>query len=259
MELRIENGICGYRNTSIIENINIGFKQGEIVGILGPNGVGKTTMFKSILGLLPLIGGKIFLDDKNKNEISIKEFSKNVGYVPQSNNPPFPFMVPDVVVMGRVSRLKRFERPGIKDYMIAYKALDTLSVSYLRNKVFTEISGGERQMVLIARALAQSPKLLVMDEPTANLDLGNQIRVLSTIRKLSSMGLGVLMTTHSPDHAFLCCDRIILLTKNKEVMIGNVDEIVTEENLKRAYCVDVRITEVKTNDGREIKTCVPII
>lgn len=259
MNLKIEKGVCGYKNTVIIDSINIGFEQGEIVGILGPNGVGKTTMFKSILGLLPLIGGEISLDGVNKNDISVKEFSKNVGYVPQSNNPPFPFTVPDVVVMGRVSRLKRFERPGIKDYLIAYKALDTLSVSYLRNKVFTEISGGERQMVLIARALAQSPKLLVMDEPTANLDLGNQIRVLSTIKKLSKMGLGVLMTTHSPDHAFLCCDRIILLTKNKEVMIGNVDEIVTEENLKRAYGIDVKITEVRNSDGKIIKTCVPII
>lgn len=259
MELRIENGVCGYKNNPIIKNISISFGQGEIVGILGPNGVGKTTMFRSILGLLPLIKGNITLDNKNKNDISVKEFSKNVGYVPQSNNPPFPFTVPDVVVMGRVSRLKRFERPGIKDYLIAYKALDVLSVSYLREKIFTEISGGERQMVLIARALAQSPKLLVMDEPTANLDLGNQIRVLSTIRHLSSMGLGVLMTTHSPDHAFLCCDRIILITKNKEVLVGKVDEIVTEENLKRAYNIDVKITEIKGADGRIIKTCVPII
>lgn len=259
MELKIENGICGYKNTPIINNINIKFEQGEIVGILGPNGVGKTTMFRSILGLLPLISGRITLDNINKNDISIKEFSKNVGYVPQSNNPPFPFTVPDVVVMGRVSRIKRFERPGIKDYMIAYKALEVLSVSYLRDKVFTEISGGERQMVLIARALAQSPKLLVMDEPTANLDLGNQIRVLSTIKNLSKMGLGVLMTTHSPDHAFLCCDRIILITKNKEVMIGAVDEIVTEENLKKAYNVDVKIVETKSANGELIKTCVPIL
>lgn len=259
MELKLENGTCGYKDTVIINNINIGFKQGEIVGILGPNGVGKTTMFKSILGLLPLIGGRITLDNVNKEEMSVKEFSKRVAYVPQTNNPPFPFTVPDVVVMGRVSRLKNFERPSVNDYLIAYKVLDALSVSYLRNKVFTEISGGERQMVLIARALSQSPNLLVMDEPTANLDLGNQIRVLSTIRKLSSMGLGVLMTTHSPDHAFLCCDRIILLTKNKEVMIGSVDDIVTEENLKNAYNIDVKIAEIKSKDGKMVKTCVPLI
>ena len=259
MELKVENGICGYKNTAIISNLNIGFKQGEIVGILGPNGVGKTTLFKSILGFIPLIGGKITLDNINKDDISIKEFAKNVAYVPQSTNSPFPFTVPDVVVMGRMSRIKRFERPSIRDYMIAYKALDALSVSYLRNKLYTEISGGERQMVLIARALAQSPKLLVMDEPTANLDLGNQIRVLSTIKKLSSMGLGVLMTTHSPDHEFLCCDRVILLTKNKEVMVGSVDGIVSEDNLKQAYNIDVRIAEIKDNIGKTVKTCVPLI
>lgn len=259
MKLEIKNGACGYRDTVIIDNIDIGFEQGEIVGILGPNGVGKTTMFKSILGLLPLISGYVTLDGVDKNTISAKEFSRNVGYVPQSNNPPFPFTVPDVVVMGRISRLKRFERPTIKDYMIAYEVLDTLKVSYLRNKVFTEISGGERQMVLIARALAQNPNLLVMDEPTANLDLGNQIKVLSTIKKLSKMGLGVLMTTHSPDHAFLCCDRIILLTKSKEILVGSVDEIVKEENLKKAYDIDVKIIETKDSNGKTIKTCVPLI
>lgn len=259
MKLELKNGVCGYRDTVIIDNINIGFEQGKIVGILGPNGVGKTTMFKSILGLLPLIGGAIELDGINRERISVKEFSKNVGYVPQSNNPPFPFTVPDVVVMGRMSRLKRFERPSIKDYLIAYEVLDTLKVSYLRKKIYTEISGGERQMVLIARALAQNPNLLVMDEPTANLDLGNQIKVLSTIKKLSKMGLGVLMTTHSPDHAFLCCDRIILLTKTKEVLVGPVDEIVTEENLKKAYDINVKILETKDSNGSTIKTCVPLI
>ena len=259
MELKLVNGVCGYKNHPIINNININFKQGEIVGILGPNGVGKTTMFKSILGLLPLIKGKITLDDIDKNDISIKEFSRNVAYVPQNNTIPFPFTVPDVVVMGRINRLKRFEHPSVKDYMIAYKALDTLNVSYLRNKIFTEISGGERQMVLIARALAQNPKLLVMDEPTANLDLGNQIKVLSTIKKLSSMGLGVLMTTHSPDHAFLCCDRIILLTKAKEIMVGTVNEIVTENNLNKAYNIKVKIAEVNNNNGNVVKTCVPLL
>lgn len=259
MELKLINGSCGYNNNIIIDNINISFKQGEIVGILGPNGVGKTTMFKSLIGLLPLIKGNIFLDNIDKLNITIKQFSQSVAYVPQSNNPPFPFTVPDVVVMGRINRLKRFEKPTTKDYLIAYKTLDVLQVSYLRNKIFTEISGGERQMVLIARALAQNPKLLVMDEPTANLDLGNQIRVLSTIKKLSKMGLGVLMTTHSPDHAFLCCDRIILLTKSKQIIIGSVDEVVTEENLKKAYNIDVKITEVKNSDGKIIKTCVPII
>lgn len=259
MEFLLKNATCGYGNTPIIKNVNINFKQGEIVGILGPNGIGKTTVFKSILGFLPLLDGEIYLDDKLRNEISNKDFSKIVGYVPQSNNPPFPFTVPDVVVMGRTNRLKRFESPGKREYMIAYKVLDILGISYLKDKIFTQISGGERQMVLIARALAQNPKLLVMDEPTANLDLGNQITVLETIKHLSSAGLGVLMTTHSPDHAFLCCDRIILLTKDKKIIEGPVDDIVTEENLKKAYGIDVRIAETKNNNGNIIKTCVPLL
>ena len=114
-------------------------------------------------------------------------------------------------------------------------------------------------MVLIARALAQNPKLLVMDEPTANLDFGNQIHVLECIRGLMGSGLGVLMTTHNPDHAFLCCDRVILLTKDKEVLEGTVDEIVTEENLRRAYGVEVKISETVGADGRIVKSCVPML
>ena len=114
-------------------------------------------------------------------------------------------------------------------------------------------------MVLIARALAQNPKLLVMDEPTANLDFGNQIRVLECIKGLSGSGLGVLMTTHNPDHAFLCCNRVILLTKHKEVLEGPVDEIVTEANLYRAYGVEVKITETRGDDGRIVRSCVPML
>ncbi len=182
-----------------------------------------------------------------------------MGYVPQGHEPPFPYTVPDVVVMGRAAHLKSFEAPGIKEYRIADKVLEALGVSDLREKIYTQISGGERQMVLIARALAQNPKLLVMDEPTANLDFGNQIHVLECIKGLSGSGLGVLMTTHNPDHAFLCCDRVILLTKGKEILEGTVEEIVTEENLHRAYGVDVKITETATPAGGVIKTCVPIL
>ena len=259
MELTVKNVTCGYNGTPILKDVSMSFKQGEIVCILGPNGIGKTTIFRSVLGFLKLIEGEIFLDGTPKSSMSQKEFSKVVGYVPQGHEPPFPYTVPDVVVMGRASHLKRFATPGMHDYRIADHVLQLLGISYLREKIYTQISGGERQMVLIARALAQSPRLLVMDEPTANLDYGNQARVLECIKSLSTSGLGVLMTTHNPDHCFLCGDRVILLTKNKEILEGPVDEIVTEENLKRAYGVDVKITETEGKDGQIIKSCVPML
>ena len=259
MELTVTNATCGYGSVPILKDVNLHLKQGEIVCILGPNGIGKTTIFKSVLGFLTLLEGEITLDGVNKNEITQREFARNVGYVPQSHEPPFPYSVPDVVVMGRASRLRNFETPGIRDYMIADKVLNMLGIGYLREKTYTQISGGERQMVLVARALAQSPKLLVMDEPTANLDFGNQISVLESIKRLSGRGLGVLMTTHSPDHAFLCCDRVILITKSKKVFEGSVDEIVTEENLREAYGIDVKIIETESDDGKPVRSCVPMI
>ena len=259
MELKIHNASCGYGNHPILKEVSLTLRQGEIVAILGPNGIGKTTIFKSILGFLPLLGGEITLDGYPRDQLTQKEFSRHVGYVPQSHEPPFPYTVPDVVVMGRASRLKNLETPGLKEYMIADKVLESLEISYLRDKTYTQISGGERQMVLIARALAASPSLLVMDEPTANLDFGNQIHVLECIKKLSQKGLGVLMTTHSPDHTFLCCDRVILIRKDKSVLEGKVDDIVTEKNLREAYGVDVKIVETVSESGEHVRSCIPMI
>ena len=259
MELTLKHVTCGYGTTPILKDVSLTLRQGEIVCILGPNGIGKTTVFRSVLGFLKLLEGDVLLDGVPRDRIRARDFAKCVGYVPQSHEPPFPYSVPDVVVMGRAAHLRPFEAPGLEEYRIVDQVLNMLEISYLREKTYTQISGGERQMVLIARALAQNSGLLVMDEPTANLDFGNQIHVLQSIKKLTASGLGVLMTTHNPDHAFLCCDRVILLTKDKQVLEGTVDEIVTEENLRKAYGVEVRITTTVTETGEKIRSCVPLL
>ena len=259
MELTLKHVTCGYGTTPILKDVSLTLRQGEIVCILGPNGIGKTTIFRSVLGFLKLLEGEVLLDGVPRDRIRARDFAKCVGYVPQSHEPPFPYSVPDVVVMGRAAHLRPFEAPGLEEYRIVDQVLNMLEISYLREKTYTQISGGERQMVLIARALAQNSSLLVMDEPTANLDFGNQIHVLQSIKKLTASGLGVLMTTHNPDHAFLCCDRVILLTKDKQVLEGTVDEIVTEENLRKAYGVEVRITTTVTETGEKIRSCVPLL
>ncbi|MGI5089526.1 ABC transporter ATP-binding protein [Treponema vincentii] len=259
MELTLKHVTCGYGTTPILKDVSLTLRQGEIVCILGPNGIGKTTVFRSVLGFLKLLDGEVLLDGVPRDRIRARDFAKCVGYVPQSHEPPFPYSVPDVVVMGRAAHLRPFEAPGFEEYRIADQVLNMLEISYLREKTYTQISGGERQMVLIARALAQNSSLLVMDEPTANLDFGNQIHVLQSIKKLTASGLGVLMTTHNPDHAFLCCHRVILLTKDKQVLEGTVDEIVTEENLRKAYGVEVRITTTVTEAGEKIRSCVPLL
>lgn len=259
MNLLIQNASVGYGQKAVLRNVSLHLQQGEVVCILGPNGVGKTTMFRSIMGFLRLIEGEILLDGTPREQISDREFAKTVSYVPQSQEPFFPYTAVDMVVMGCAVHLKTFGMPGVKEFSIANRVMELLGISHLRNKLFTQISGGERQMVLIARALAQDPKLLVMDEPTANLDFGNQIHVLSCIRGLAQFGLGVLMTTHNPDHAFLCCDRVILLTKDKATLEGPVQEIVTEENLRRAYDVEVKIVKSVVSGGTIVKSCVPTL
>lgn len=259
MELSIQNASVGYGRKAVLRNVSLRLRQGEIVCILGPNGVGKTTLFRSIMGFLKLIEGEILLDGTPRECVGDHAFAKAVSYVPQGQEPSFPYTVADMVVMGRSVHLNAFGMPGAREYCIAGRIMAFLGILHLKDRLFTQISGGERQMVLIARALAQNPKLLLMDEPTANLDFGNQVHVLECIRGLARLRLGVLMTTHNPDHAFLCCDRAVLLTKDRAALEGPVPEIVTEENLRRAYGTEIKIMESVLPGGTVVKSCVPVL
>lgn len=257
MQLNIDNISCGYGAKTVVSGISLEIKSGESLCLLGPNGVGKTTFFKTILGLLKLQSGRILLNNEDINNWSRQKIATKVGYVPQAHTPPFPFRVFDVVVMGRIAHLSMFASPSQTDRKIAVEALHMLDIDYLRDKVYTEISGGERQMVLIARALTQQPELLIMDEPTANLDFGNQIKVLSKIKKLVQQGyMGVVMTTHFPDHAFFCGSKVAVMGWGNQFLVGNANEVITETYLKEVYDVHVKICNVGEN-GKELKVCVP--
>lgn len=259
MRLEVKSAVCGYGTKKAVENISLSVQSGEILCLLGPNGVGKTTFLKSILGFLELLDGEILLNGVSIHRLPKRRLAKVVGYVPQAHTPPFPFTVLDVVLMGRTAHMGMFASPSIEDREIAEQALETLGISFLKDRIYTEISGGERQMVLIARALTQQPEILIMDEPTSNLDFGNHIRVLEQINKLSRKGLGVIMTSHFPNHAFLCSTKVALMQRNNVFTLGSVDEVVTEENLRAAYGIDVKITSMVNQFGQEIKTCVPIL
>lgn len=259
MILEIKNVSCGYDKKPIVRDISFIVRSGEICCILGPNGVGKTTIFKTVLGFLKPIKGEILVDGVNIQNWTSAKLARVLGYVPQAHVPPFSYKVIDVVLLGRTSHIGYFGKPSKLDYKAAENALEDMGITYLRDIPYTEISGGERQMVLIARALAQQPEFLIMDEPTANLDFGNQVRVLKQIKKLSASGLGIVMTTHVPDQTFQFPCNVALLQKNGIFSFGDSNKIVTEKNLKSAYGVDVKIAELIEVNGYRIKVCAPIL
>lgn len=258
MILEVKDVTCGYGQTHVLENVSFSADSGEVLCMLGPNGVGKTTLFKTILGLLNPLSGKIFLDGQDRAALSVAEIARMVAYVPQHHTPPFPFLVKEVVAAGRTAHIGRFASPGKKDEAIVAEALEALRITHLADRVYTELSGGERQMVLIARALAQQPKIMILDEPTSNLDFGNQIKLLQEINRLGQQGLCIIMTTHFPDHAFLCHATVLLLQRGQSALLGNSEEIITEQNVWSAYGIHSRITEVTDNAGRTVRACVPL-
>lgn len=257
MKLELKNLSCGYGQRRVVDSISLSINKGEVIGLLGANGCGKTTLIKTILGLLPDHGGEVLLDGKNIKNWTSAQIARVIGYIPQMHTPPFPFQVLDVVLMGRTAHIKPFASPSKKDVKIAQRALEMLNISYLQDRVYTEISGGERQLVLIARALAQEPKILIMDEPTSSLDFGNQIKVLSHIQQLARMNIGVLMSCHFPEHAFLYSTGVVLLNQGRILYSGSPGDAITAERLKILYGVDVEILTVKNRLNKELKVCVP--
>ncbi len=228
---------AGYGRQAVILDVTLDIAQGEILCLLGPNGSGKTTLLKTLLGLLPPLSGDVWILGESVAGWSRNAFARNVGYVPQAHDDVFPFTVADIVLMGRAARVRPFATPSPYDRQVVIRCLETLGISGLAHRIYTAISGGERQLVLIARALAQEPVLLVMDEPTASLDFGNQIRVLEHIERLRRDGIAVLMTTHQPAHALRCADRVALLGDGCMVAIGPPAATATNAHLARLYGV----------------------
>lgn len=254
LSLRADKIGCGYGKKQILKDVSFELRPGKVCCLLGPNGVGKTTLFKTILGFLPRMGGNFYLGEKDIDECSRREIAKVIAYVPQAHVPAFPFTVEDVVVMGRTAWLKNTRTPGKEDLDITAEILESLSIGHLRSRIYTQLSGGERQMVMVARALAQQPKFLVMDEPASNLDFGNQMRVLDQIMELKDRGIGIIMASHHPDHAFICDSDVILISSDGTVTSGCCSEMLTEETLSRAYSIPVRILS-ECRDGVIIKSC----
>jgi iron complex transport system ATP-binding protein len=253
MRLEAVDLAVGYPGRPVGKGISLALDTGEILGLLGPNGAGKTTLFRTLLGLQRPLGGAVMVDGEPLGRLRPADIARRLAYVPQAHVTEFSYPVLDVVLMGRTARLGPFASPGAPDVRIARDRLDSLGIGALADADYTRISGGQRQLVLIARALAQEAPLLVMDEPTASLDFGNQTLVLARIRALAAEGYGVLLSTHDPDHALLVAGRVAVMAEGGLAATGATNDVVTGPMLSRIYGTAVRVEE--TPSGQRV--CVP--
>ncbi|MDR0817053.1 MAG: ABC transporter ATP-binding protein [Clostridiales Family XIII bacterium] len=291
MMLRIDDLRTGYYKKEIVHGISFTVDSGDFACIIGANGCGKTTALKGILGLLPLYGGSVAVDGrifagaagsghsgnsgnsgdighsagsghsghKNSHAVRVKDRAKVFAYIPQIHGLPFPFLVSDVVLLGRTPHLQSsVAGPSDADKEAAYNALEMLGIESIAKESYTELSGGQQQLVLIARALAQEPKILIMDEPTASLDFGNQQLVLDRMQNLSSRGMSVLMVTHDPHHALLCADKVIVMDEGEIIMEGTPEETITTKMLEKIYGTQVFVTTVQLESGDSVRTVIPV-
>ncbi|MPY75825.1 MAG: ATP-binding cassette domain-containing protein [Alphaproteobacteria bacterium] len=255
MKLEARALAFGYPGKPVGRGVDLSLGPGDVLCLLGPNGAGKTTLFKTMLGLLPPQGGEVRIGGTPLGRLKRREIARRVAYIPQAHTPPFPFAVRDVVLMGRTAHLRPFESPGRADREAAGRALDLLGIGALADADYTRISGGQRQLALIARALAQETPLLIMDEPTASLDFGNQALVLREVRRLVGKGFGLVISTHNPDHAFACATRVALLHDGGVMAAGAPADVLTPDHMLRMYGVTVTIERLA--DGRTV--CAPAL
>ncbi len=249
---------CGYGGHAVLRDVDVSLAPGQVLALLGPNGVGKTTLFKTMLGFLPALAGEVLIGGHAAQSLSRREFAREVGYIPQLHAPAFSYSVRDVVLMGRTPHLSGLSSPGAADEEAADAAIERMGIARLSQRDYASLSGGERQMVLIARALAQAPRVLVMDEPCASLDFGNQARLLEQVLEVAAGGMAVVMTTHDPNHAFLLDGDVLCLGAGGVVARGRACEVLTEDLMELLYGVPVAVDRVRSR-GVSSMACVPMV
>lgn len=255
--LEVEKLSCGYKDKMVLQDVDFTAGAGDIICILGSNGSGKSTLIKTIIGLLKPYEGNIVIDNENIKHWSWKKRAKIISYIPQTFSSMFQYSSLDIVLMGRTSYISSFSSPSKEDEEIAIEAMKTLKILHLKDKTYSQLSGGEKQLVKIAQALAQQSKIIVMDEPTNNLDFGNQMIMLEQLKRCTSRKITVIMATHFPEHAFLYGTKALLVKDGGVIEIDNPNKNLKESDLKSLYNVDLKVVELPSKN-KTMKMCLPV-
>lgn len=245
--LEIKNLNVSYGELQILKNIAMIASKGEIIGIIGPNGSGKTTLLKAITRYIKPTSGDILIDGKNLHEMECTEIAKNMGVVSQIVSVNFEFSVEDIVLMGRTPYIKGSEK--LEDFNIVEDAMKKTKTYHLRNRLITQLSGGELQRVIIARALAQTPKILLLDEPTSHLDISHQIEILGLVKNAARKGMVVIAVIHDLNLAAYFCDKMCLLKGGEIIAYGTPGQVLTSSNIKNAFNIPVEVINVQTTNS----------
>jgi iron complex transport system ATP-binding protein len=247
-----------YGEREVFSGIDLDVFRGELLSILGPNGCGKSTLLRCIGGALALQAGTVRLGQTDIATLDAAARARRIGFLFQNHIPSFPFPVLDVVSMGRAPYLGLFGVPSAKDIVLAERALDRVGVLHLKDRPYTEVSGGERQLVLLARTLAQQPDVILLDEPTSHLDLKNQVRSLRAIGELAAQGVTMIMTTHDPNHALQFPGRVVMMKPGGAIVAGLTSKVITDAELSATYGIDIAVLKAPRPTGQgEIKFCSP--
>jgi iron complex transport system ATP-binding protein len=253
--IRVREVSFRYGHREILSNLSLDVHQGEIVSVLGPNGCGKTTLVRCIAGALTPGSGSIRIGGADVHALAPPARARRIGLLFQDHAPTFPFSVRDVVLMGRAPHLHFLGFPGPHDRALADASLDRVGVLHLKDRPYTRLSGGERQLVLLARILVQNPDVILLDEPTAHLDLRNQVLTLRMIRSLAADGMTMVMTTHDPNQALWFGGTAALMKDGHFVAVGPARDVMTEAALTSTYDVDVAMISQRSRIGRPLQVC----
>jgi iron complex transport system ATP-binding protein len=243
----------------LLEQVSFSIERGTTLCLLGPNGSGKSTLMRCILGLEKLGAGRVTIGGQDITTLSPPQRAQRMAYVPQSSTGAFPFTVFDVVLMGRSAHLRFMAEPTLADHRAAREALARLQILDLEKRLYDQLSGGERQLVLLARAVAQQAPLLVMDEPCTGLDLGHQVLVLQAMRSLANEGYAILLSTHLPENAFTLDAQVALLSQRRLRGPAPAAELLTAAELSRLYGTPVDVLHIGAGPALGQRVCVPIL